>query len=647
MNLQEPLDNEVLVLYPPNPSEATRPVVGAECGVPKHVYDLKPMGLRVDVPPALAGTVDPGDVVRLILNGKEEASRPIEPGEENEYTTQYIPKGLLLPNRVNELVYTITRASQNVGTSTPPLTLLYNDIRPGNEDTTPGDGSHSRLQLTLPQDVIDYGIDDERAREGVEVFFEYPYCRPYDSIRLNCNGYDVQRDVSADEAPTIPTDTPSRIRLTLDESVFERAGDHPQFVFNFTVFDQLGNGPDPDSPWSESVVVTVDLKGARLVAPDITEDPDDPNDAPDTIDLNKLGSSDLTIQVHVLAPPWATDDIIRVKYVAIPNAGGAPVEHSAEATVVRIPFVQKLMTPNAKVIPDSLVRVSYEQVRDGAVVARSRVAIARVILAPVITSLRNSTGAELENGGTVSDNKVTLAGSALAGMVLQIFDGTTFVEEVRTGADYKWKSTALSIAVGRHVYTAREKEGNQFVSEPWVIERLAFSIDRTQMRLEGFSVKIPQWPKTGEDSVGNTGIRVPTGGVPPYQYASSDPLTAPVTNSGKVTGLKNGVATIYVTDNEGETLSYLAVITNIFKLQISEEKMHPVAAIEWMHSLGGQTTYNSLFQRDIKRVYVPVIPEYIFTCVIYGSYNAYMRTDGSFFTIPTIHIWNAWCLIPI
>lgn len=647
MNMNEALDNQVLALAPPNPSEATKPVIGADCGVPKHVYDLKPMGLRVDVPPALSGTVDPGDVIRIVLNEEEVSSRPVEPGEENEYTTQYIPKGLLIPNRVNKLVYTITRAGQNIGTSTPVLTMLYNEIWPGNEDTSPGDGSHSRLRLILPADVLEFGIDRERAKQGVHVCFEYPYCRPFDRIRLNCNGHDVERYVTEDEAPSTPSDSPTRIGLTLDESVFDQAGDHPEFAFNFTAFDQLGNGPDPDSPRSESVLVVVDLKGVRLVAPDIAEGPDDPNDAPDTIDLNKLGTKDLTIQVHVLSPVWAINDIIRVKYTATPSAGSV-VEHVVEATVGRLPFTHKLLIPNAKVIADSAVKVTYEQVRGGVVTASSKTARARVIVKPVITLVKNSFGVELENGGPVSDNKVTLSGSALARAVLQIFDGETYLEEVHTGPDYKWKSTAIPVTVGKHSFTAREKDGDQLVSEPWAIERLAFSIDPTQMKLGGFSVKIPQWQKTGEDSVGNTGVRTPSGGVPPYDYASSDPLTAPVTDQGKVTGLKNGVATIYVTDREGTTLTYLAAVTNVFRLQISDQPLDFIEAQMWRNSLGGDHIYHSHFRNDIQRVYSPPIrTTHVWTCYTAGRWGGYMRPDYSLNTVTALHKWSAWCVVAI
>lgn len=638
-------DNAVLALYPPDLVDSNKSVVGADCGIAINYYDLTPMGAKVRVDPYVDQA--PGDTVSLNLNGELNIANT-QTQSTDDAVILYIPKNKLLSGAdiINELTYTVTRRSQNQGTSEPPLRVLYYGIRPGKENRIPGGPGHSELKLILPQDVLDYGIDADRAEQGVHVSFEYPYCGAFNTIRLNCNGHDVFREVTADEAPLTPTAVPTRICLTLTKADLEQVKDHPQAVFNFTVNDQVGNGADPDSPWSASLLVTVDMQGARLTAPDITEDPDDPNDAPDTIDLNKLGTNDLTIQVHVLSPPWTANDVIRVKYVATPNSGGTPVEHSVEAPVARIPFVQKLLIPNTKVIADSVVRVSYEQVRGGAVIARSRVAMARVILAPVITAAKDLAGVVLENGGSVSHNKIILEGSALAGAVLEILDGAAVVEEVRTGADYKWKSTAISIAVGRHVFTAREKAGNQLVSEPWAIERLPFSMDRTQLRLAGLSIRVPQWIKTGQDSIGNIGVRVPTGGVKPYDYASSDPTSVSVTEQGKVSGLKNGVATIYVTDQEGTTLTYLAVVTNVWKLQISDQLYTFLNAEKWMHTLGGRHTYDGAIMQDLLRVYVvPPREINVWTCGTFGHWGGYIAPSNRFnSTTHSTAQWTSWCL---
>ena len=162
------------------------------------------------------------------------------------------------------------------------------------------------------------------------------------------------------------------------EDVFQRAGDSPKFIFSYTVTDQLGNGPDTDSPYSGAVEVDVHLRETRLVAPDLAEDPDDPSDDPTTIDLAKLGSKDLTVLVHAFAPLWQPNDKIRVTYTA--TKPDAPVEsHTVEADVGRIPFTYKLMVPNAKVIAGSVARAKYELVRGGVTIATSKTATANVI----------------------------------------------------------------------------------------------------------------------------------------------------------------------------------------------------------------------------------------------------------------------------
>ncbi|WP_283190726.1 beta-propeller fold lactonase family protein [Pseudomonas sp. PMCC200344] len=367
-------DNTVLVLYAPDVLGSTKPVVGGHCGVSIRIYDLSPMGARVKVD-AYQGQA-PNDTVALNLNGQPNIAST-QTASTDDSVFLYIPKNLLRPEFVNRLTYTVTRGSQNMGTSTPPLEILYNAIRPGIEDRIHGDDGHSELELILPQDVLENGIDADRAAQGVQVCFSYPYCRAYDRIWLNCNGQDVYRDVTPAEAPATPSAEPTRICVTVDKAVFERAGDHPRFVFSYTVTDQVGNGPDTDSPWSVSLLVDVSLKSNRLVAPDLAEDPDDPSDDPKTIDLSKLGSKDLTVLVHAFAPLWQPNDIIRVKYTSTPP-GGPAVPHSVEATVSRIPFTYKLMVPNAKVIADSVVRAFYEQVRNGAVIATSKTTTAQV-----------------------------------------------------------------------------------------------------------------------------------------------------------------------------------------------------------------------------------------------------------------------------
>ncbi|QAX85554.1 hypothetical protein C2E19_17615 [Pseudomonas sp. DTU12.3] len=703
MNTRERPENTVLALSPPRVPEATTPVIGAHYGVPKHVYDLKPMGLKVDIDPPLAGTLQPGDVITLVLNGLSGNSKSINAGEENFVTTLYINKGLLLPDRINELVYTITRGSSNIGTSTPVLTVLYNAIRPGMEDRTPGDGAHSELGLILPADVLEDGIDAERAKQGVLCCFSYPYCRAHDVIWLNCNGQDVYRTVSVSEAPATPSSEPTTLCVMVEEEVFIRAGDHPNFVFSFTVTDQLGNGPDTDSPWSGIVPVDVNLTQQRLVAPDVTEDPDDPNDDPATIDLDKLGSKDLTVLVHAFAPLWQLNDVIRMLYSATPPSGPV-VQHTVETSVGRIPFTYKLLVPNAKVIADSVVRAKYELVRTGAVIATSKTTTAQVtggdtidllppslvspalspidipaypdgvtvrieylgaqaddrarlvevnppagspqfplvgfnankrvntlltpafltarqgkdielrwnlnrdggqagkspplnlsILpiteAPTIASVKGSpSGVEIPDGGTTIDTTVILTGTATANLEVEIFDGTTSKGRSPVNASGTWTHRLENLIDGLHSLTAKALYGLEPVSTPHTItvaKAPELIIDPTPMVLDG--IKLIQdygWPT--KEVVGNVKTRVPSGGVGPYTYSSSNPSIASVDSGGKVSGLKQGSATITVRGAGGSTGSYSVIVTNVYRMRRNWTLMEANACRAWISSSGGE-----------------------------------------------------------
>ncbi|WP_054046032.1 YncE family protein [Pseudomonas nunensis] len=370
-------DDTVLVLYPPRMPGATTPVIGAHYGVPKRIYDLEPMGAKVEVNPY--PDQEAGDTVFLNLdeyNGID--SRQTQ--SDSDTVVLYIPKNMLKQDTLHKLSYSVVRGSQNRGTSEPLLELLYNLVRPGNQDRAPGPGEndgHSELELLLPDEIKD-GVGPDFPVAGVPVCVSYPFCRAYDRIRLNLNGHDVYHTVTPLEAPLPGSATPVKVCFTVTRADLAAGGDPPQFNISYTLTDQCGNGPDPDAPWSASQVVDVDLAGRQLVAPDLAEDPDDPSDDPATIDLIKLGTKDLTVSVQTFAPVWQVNDRIRVAYTATPPTG--PVaDQLITADVTRVPFTYKLMVDNAKVLPNSVVRARYELVRNNVVIATSRTAIARVI----------------------------------------------------------------------------------------------------------------------------------------------------------------------------------------------------------------------------------------------------------------------------
>ncbi|MHC8298120.1 Ig-like domain-containing protein [Pseudomonas sp. ZS1P83] len=375
-NDSEQFENTVLALFPPRVPLNTFPVIGAHYGVSIHHYNASPMGLAVDVDPY--SEQDGGDTVELNLNGQRDIASAQTP-DEMTGVTLYIPKGLLLTDRVNQLVYTVIRGSQNMGTSTPVLTLLYNAIRPGNQDRDPVINGHSELELILP-DAIKNGVGADFI--SAQVCVSYPYCRAYDRIRLNCNGHDVFHTVTELQAPQLGSATPVTVCFTVTRADLESANDHPQFKFSYTVTDQLGNGPDTDSPWSATQTVDVDLAGNRLPAPLLREIQNDPMDDPSIIDLEKLGANPLLLIVLTTDKRFQPGDTISATYTA-KLAGQPDVVVTLTGTVEADEFGQKkpcvLEVPNDKVIPASAVQATYTLLRAGEVVASARSAIASVI----------------------------------------------------------------------------------------------------------------------------------------------------------------------------------------------------------------------------------------------------------------------------
>lgn len=254
----------VSIFYPPRVKGQTTPVEGAHIGVPLNAYDLVSdgKGAEVKVDPPLSGTLKSGDVMTLWLQGQAALLSAQTVEDPDACIFLRIPTGRLQPDRVNELYYTVERKRQHIGTSEPALRVLYNAIRPGLKHQTRYPGGHSELALVLPDAIINgVGADFVSAQLRVS----YPYCRAYDRISLKCNDEHLNVSVSKDEAPQPPNPgsaAPTSILLTVDRAFLEKARRVDRTLsFSFTVTDQLGNGPDPDTPWSSVQTVDENLGG--------------------------------------------------------------------------------------------------------------------------------------------------------------------------------------------------------------------------------------------------------------------------------------------------------------------------------------------------------------------------------------------------
>ncbi|SCX45012.1 hypothetical protein SAMN03159507_00725 [Pseudomonas sp. NFACC32-1] len=371
-----PADQTVLLEKPDLP-RATRPVVGGDFGVPKHIYDQEPAGCKVAVLPYTNQTG--GENVSINLNGETNIDNRNTLGTDDTVEL-YIPHGKLLANAVNRLTYTIRRLSGIPETSDPPAEILYNEFRPGLYDRTPGDGAHSELELILP-DEIKNGVGPGFTRATVCV--SYPYCRAHDRIWLNCNGKPKYHTVPDTEAPLPPDPgSPTPTTICFDVTSADLGDDHAQFMFSFTVTDQLGNSPDLNSPWSAVQTVDVDQAGLRLPVPIPREIASDTADDPGIIDLEKLGTNPLLLIVLTSDPRFLPGDTIEATYLA-KVVGQPEVTHSETGTVETDGFGQKqacvLEIPNDKVTSGSTVQASYKLFRGTTLIGTSKTAHATVI----------------------------------------------------------------------------------------------------------------------------------------------------------------------------------------------------------------------------------------------------------------------------
>lgn len=128
----------------------------------------------------------------------------------------------------------------------------------------------------------------------------------------------------------------------------------------------------------------------------------------------------------------------------------------------------------------------------------------------------------------------------------------------------------------------------------------ALSINTKPMYLNGLAIKA-NWARTGLDSIRNTQVRRPSGGVAPYSYSSNRPDIASVSN-GKVTGNKEGLVTITVTDRSGSSVSYQAMVSNTWQVHVNYGRLNHNQAVAWMRSIGG-TPLGLESMDDIQRVY--------------------------------------------
>ncbi|MBV4545994.1 hypothetical protein [Pseudomonas triticicola] len=271
MDIQSSIFNELFVLYPVIIQGWVTPVKPegiAQGGIPKALYDGETHGLECLIDPwtemqLASWTMAAYDRVDLYVNDNPTfaTGKTVAPGEEQQRVRLYLPHGWLNQG-VNRLYYKVTRVGGNEESSRDMLALYHLRLP-------------ESLDLIIPSDVEGEGVGPELAARGVTFAFTYSNRRHSDSIVFALGDTTVRFDVP---------DAPAPINLTLYTDTFQRAGDNPNAVAEFRVFDQLGNAV-------MSGEKRVDIHLGRLSLP-----------APTVRGMNGNQFSPTTPEIRVLVP---------------------------------------------------------------------------------------------------------------------------------------------------------------------------------------------------------------------------------------------------------------------------------------------------------------------------------------------------------
>jgi hypothetical protein len=325
----------------------------AHGGVPQSIYQ-EPRGLLMVIDPqtTLAQAMAAYDSVVVWLNDEETSvSAIIQPGEEDDRLALYLPPGLLR-NGINHLFYRWTRSSGNFEDSRPILDVLYHN---------PAPGFPAPAGITLIHPV---SVGPAEAAQGALINFRVSYPRAFDKVTLTVGTW--SRTITVTD-PTQP------ITLTLTAADFQQIGDNPLTPVSARVVDQLGNG-------NSSATTFMDIHASQvLLEPAVLKEIlSENNDDPTIVDLGKMNGGPLWAVVHLIDSVWMKDDEIRLTY-SVTVDGHVIAMHEAELLIGQAPGLITWEIPNAKVIADGEIKVSFQQWRTDNLRGISKVAQAKVV----------------------------------------------------------------------------------------------------------------------------------------------------------------------------------------------------------------------------------------------------------------------------
>ncbi|WP_262137144.1 Ig-like domain-containing protein [Pseudomonas sp. Marseille-Q5117] len=269
----------------------------------------------------------------------------------------------------------------------------------------------------------------------------------------------------------------------------------------------------------------------------------------------------------------------------------------------------KNLKDGSELVVEFKVGLGGSQVETEAVTLQGRryTVKALVELRPVITSAKGSpSGADIPEGGATIEPSVVLGGTASQYQQIRLYDGLIAVEAaVDVDANGDWNRQLDGLSPTPHRFTAKALYGTGQVSEPRTLTVNApLVIEPSVMVLDGFALQPPAGltVRPGYDFPGNTAVRLPSGGIAPFSYTSSQTNIATVDLNGKVAGISNGQTTIVVTDATQSRASYRVQVSNVFRFvrETSHIPSNQLTSVWWQSRGWGTLTSDMVEKMNMK-----------------------------------------------
>ncbi|TEA58636.1 MULTISPECIES: hypothetical protein [unclassified Pseudomonas] len=537
----------LLQLYPmaiPGAEENLQPPKTYDLGISQSIYSptIK-LFIVIDPVRLFSTSFTAGDSVRLWVNSlATSVIKLIKPGEENDRIFMDAPWGVL-KDGLNRLYYEVTRVSGNKDQSTPILNVLFNN--PVSGITV----SHPPSIVPGQSPTVTLTRSDPRQFDEMELTIgswskTIPYVHPANPVTYNLTTLDLQQigDGTRTVSATIK-DQLSNLRVSPTTSILISANQPLIVPKLISVLDATGNDvPEGNTTSSTSLTLHGEASAGRQV--EIYD-----GSGPSAVPKGKV-TADPTTGTWVLTitvPSGARR--LYAKSLYHPTNTYSNVRNLKVVAYVVVAFLNGPYTATAG---DQLGGIELSLTQNGQ-------PIVGIIKVTLPQGTRFADGTSTKDFTTGVDGKVTING-ATAGSVQGVFSITASSSETTVSAELSIRPPDLAI-------------------------------DTTEMELDGVMIVNPYgWPTN--EMAGNTATRTATGGVPPYSYMSANTLVAQVSSSGKVTGLKNGITKITVTDAANQSVSYSAKVLNVYQLLVNNALLTADEGKTWIQSVGGVNSYN-------------------------------------------------------